>query len=157
MKRICILLASGFSEKIVVTLTTTLRDAGFGVTLVGIALQPVRGQHGMEFVAEISLGTLSLSRLPKMVIVPGGQSCSRILLQDPRAMQLIHKIVTHGGWLALTRNTAYKDRFKSSDVYRDRTLIQEVQTTCDFANSLVEKLKPGHDLTQESADFRVLL
>lgn len=98
--RVLVLIADGFRELVVLPCVATLREAGVKTMLVG--LKPtVRGANGIAVTADVLLGAMTAEEGDSMVVIPGGASCARALLTDPRVHLLLQDTMAHGGEVAV--------------------------------------------------------
>ena len=67
-----IFLADGFEEIEALTQVDYLRRAGIKVITVGVTGKTVSGAHGIDVVADIPVGEITLSDELEMVVLPGG-------------------------------------------------------------------------------------
>lgn len=96
--QIFVLLAPGFEESDVTTVTRTLRRAGFPVVLVGLAAGPLRGAYGLSLVLDETLSEAEVDQ-PQAVVLPGGVQGARQLYADPRVHTLLRQVVDQGGYV----------------------------------------------------------
>lgn len=96
--QVFVLLAPGFEESDVTTVTRTLRRVGFPVVLVGLTAGPLRGAYGLSLALD---GTLSEAEVdqPQAVVLPGGVQGARQLYADPRVHALLRRVVDQGGYV----------------------------------------------------------
>jgi 4-methyl-5(b-hydroxyethyl)-thiazole monophosphate biosynthesis len=94
-----VLLASGFEESDVTTVTRTLRRAGFPVMLVGLTAGPLRGAYGLSLALDRTLSEVETDH-PQAIVLPGGVQGSRLLSADPRVHTLLRRVVDQGGYVA---------------------------------------------------------
>ena len=81
-----IFLADGFEEIEALTQVDYLRRAGIKVITVGVTGKTVSGAHGIDVVADIPVGEITLSDELEMVVLPGGipgvpnlEKCEKVL------------------------------------------------------------------------------
>jgi putative intracellular protease/amidase len=96
-----ILIAEDFAETTTVMCAIVLREAGIKVELVGATPHPVRGRHGMSIVPDNSLSHMNGESIPGLIVIPGELGCIQALTRDPRALQLVQRLMENGGFLAL--------------------------------------------------------
>lgn len=104
-RRIFILVASGFEETEVSTVTRTLRRAGLPVALVGLTAGPIRGSYGLSLEPDLLLSEAGVET-PQAVVLPGGLQGARQLNADPRVHNLLRETVFQGGYV-MALNAAY--------------------------------------------------
>jgi putative intracellular protease/amidase len=95
---VLVLLAGGFEEKDVVTVTRTLRRAGLPVKLVGLTAGLVRGAYGLSLLPDATLSEVDAEQ-PQAIVVPGGLHSSHHLRADPRVHALLGRVVTQGSYV----------------------------------------------------------
>lgn len=95
-KQIFILVASGFEETDVSTITRTLRRSGLPVAVVGLTAGPIQGNYGLSLEPDLLLSETS-DTLPQAVVLPGGVQSARQLCTDPRVHALLHQVLAQGG------------------------------------------------------------
>lgn len=100
-----VLLAPGFEEADVSTVTRTLRRSGFRVAVVGLTAGPVRGAYGLSLAPDWTLSEVETD-LPRAIVLPGAIQAARQLNADPRVHSLLRRIADHGGYV-LALNAAY--------------------------------------------------
>jgi 4-methyl-5(b-hydroxyethyl)-thiazole monophosphate biosynthesis len=103
--RIFVLLAPGFEENDVITVTRTLRRLGFPVALVGLTAGPLRGSYGLSLAPDGTLSDVEAEQ-PQVVVLPGGVQGARQLNADPRVHVLLRQVVEQGGYV-LALDIAY--------------------------------------------------
>ncbi len=101
-RKIIILLANGFDEVQMVSITTILRQAGFPVIVVGMTAKAVLGEHGIALEPDCSLDD-ALEDIAQILILPGGMRGVRTLNADPRVHKLLCEVINHGGYIAAMR------------------------------------------------------
>ena len=99
------MLAPGFEEADVSTVTRSLRRTGFPVTVVGLTAGPVRGAYGLSLTSDRSLSEVE-TEPPQAIVLPGGAQASRQLSADPRVHLLLRCVVGQGGYV-LALESAY--------------------------------------------------
>jgi 4-methyl-5(b-hydroxyethyl)-thiazole monophosphate biosynthesis len=97
-KQIFILVASGFEETDVSTVTRTLRRSGLPVALVGLTAGSVRGNYGLSLEPDLLLSEIS-TEPPLAVVLPGGLQGARQLNADPRVHALLHEVLSRQGYI----------------------------------------------------------
>jgi 4-methyl-5(b-hydroxyethyl)-thiazole monophosphate biosynthesis len=97
-RQIFILVASGFEETEVSTVTRTLRQAGLPVALVGLTAGPIRGNYGLSLEPDLVLSEVGMET-PKAVVLPGGLQGARQLNADPRVHILLRKVILREGYV----------------------------------------------------------
>lgn len=103
--QIFVLLAPGFEESDVTTVTRTLRRAGFPVMLVGLQAGPLRGAYGLSLAPDGTLSEVEADQ-PQAIVLPGGMQGARQLHADPRVHALLRRVVDQGGYV-MALDTAY--------------------------------------------------
>ncbi|MCL7453851.1 MAG: DJ-1/PfpI family protein [Anaerolineae bacterium] len=93
------MLAPGFEETEVSTITRLLRRSGHPIALVGLAAGPVRGAYGLSLRPDRVLSEVETAS-PRAVVLPGGIQASRRLGADPRVHLLVRRVVDQGGYVA---------------------------------------------------------
>lgn len=96
--RIFVLLATGFEEHDVTTVTRTLRRIGLPVVLVGLTTGPIRGCHGISLAPDRTLSEVETEH-PLAVVLPGGIQGVRHLNADPRVPTLLRMALEREGHL----------------------------------------------------------
>jgi 4-methyl-5(b-hydroxyethyl)-thiazole monophosphate biosynthesis len=99
------LLAPGFEEADVSTVTRTLRRSGFRVAVVGLTAGPVRGAYGLSLAPDWALSEVENER-PRAIVLPGAMQAARKLNADPRVHTLLHRVVDQEGYV-VAFDTAY--------------------------------------------------
>jgi putative intracellular protease/amidase len=95
---ILVLVASGFEEADVSTVTRALRRSGLAVALVGLTAGPVRGAYGVSLMPDWVLSEVE-TQPPRAVVLPDGVQGIRQLATDPRVHRLLHQVVDQGGYV----------------------------------------------------------
>lgn len=103
--QVYVLLAPGFEESDVTTVTRTLRRAGLAVALVGLTAGPIRGCYGMSLAADKTLSEAQ-AELARAIVLPGGSQGARQMNADPRVHTLLCRVIEQGGFL-LALDTGY--------------------------------------------------
>ncbi|NUM47504.1 MAG: hypothetical protein HUU38_22610 [Anaerolineales bacterium] len=91
-----LLLAQDFDARLVTTLATYGRQAGYPVILTGLIAGPIRSHLGVVLFPDRTLDTLGLTE-PPWVIIPGTPACAQALGRDPRVRRLCQQANTQGG------------------------------------------------------------
>ena len=104
-RKVFVLVAPGFEEADVSTVTRTLRRVGLSVAVVGLTAGPVRGAYGLSLVPDLTLSEVEVER-PHAVVLPGGVQGTRRFNADPRVHKLLRRAVGQGGYV-LAIDTAY--------------------------------------------------
>ena len=100
LHNVCILIADGFEEKLVVTCLSHMREAGIAVLLVGLIPGLVESHCGLKVRSDISIDRLPDFGKLQLVLVPGGRRCASTLVSDPRTHRLIEATLEQGGFVA---------------------------------------------------------
>lgn len=103
--QVFVLLAPGFEEIDVSTVTSTLRHSGFAVALVSLASGPVRGAYGVSFAPDGTLSEVETEHA-QAVVLPGGIQGARQLGSDPRVHTLLRRVIEQGGYV-VALSTSY--------------------------------------------------
>ncbi len=111
------MLAPGFEETDVSTVTRTLRRSGFLVAVVGLTAGPLRGAYGLSLASDGALSEVE-KESPRAVVLPGGVQASRKLGADPRVHGLLRRVVGQGGYVVAIDN-AYTVLRSAGVLYRD--------------------------------------
>lgn len=96
--QVFVLLASGFEECDVTTVTRTLRRTGMPVVLVGLTAGPIRGCFGISLLPDKSLCEVETDS-PLAVVLPGGIQGVRQLSADPRVYTLLRRAMDQDGYV----------------------------------------------------------
>jgi 4-methyl-5(b-hydroxyethyl)-thiazole monophosphate biosynthesis len=96
--KIYVMLAPGFEEGDVSTVTRSLRQSGFSVAIVGLTVGPIRGAYGLSLASDQPLSEVE-TEAPQAVVLPGGVQASRQLSADPRVHHLLRRVVDRGGYV----------------------------------------------------------
>lgn len=112
-----VMLAPGFEETDVSTVTRTLRRSGFLVAVVGLTAGPLRGAYGLSLASDGALSEVE-KESPRAVVLPGGVQASRKLGADPRVHGLLRRVVGQGGYVVAIDN-AYTVLRSAGVLYRD--------------------------------------
>ncbi|MFC2046155.1 DJ-1/PfpI family protein [Chloroflexota bacterium] len=104
-KQVFVLLAPGFEEADVSTVTRTLRRSGLSVAVVGLTGSPVRGAYGLSLAPDWALSEVE-TELPQAVVLPGAIQATRKLNADPRVHILLRRVADRGGYV-IAFDTAY--------------------------------------------------
>jgi 4-methyl-5(b-hydroxyethyl)-thiazole monophosphate biosynthesis len=105
LNNVLILLAAGFEETDVSTVTRALRRAGPSVAVVGLRAGAVRGAYGLSLAPDCPLSEVEMD-LPRAVILPGGVQATRRFAADPRVHRLLRRVIEQRGYV-LAIDTAY--------------------------------------------------
>ncbi len=100
-----VLLAPGFEEADVSTVTRALRRSGFRVAVVGLTAGPVRGAYGLSLAPDWTLSEVETEQ-PRAIVLPGAVQAARQLNADPRVHRLLRRVADHGGYV-LAIDAAY--------------------------------------------------
>lgn len=98
MKKVAVILASGFEEIEALTPVDVLRRANFDVEMIGLTDSQVRGSHGILVEAD-SLFTGDLSGFD-LIVLPGGMPGSVNLRDHDGLIEELQKAVNRGGLVA---------------------------------------------------------
>lgn len=98
MKKVAVILASGFEEIEALTPVDVLRRANFDVQMIGLTESQVRGSHGILVEAD-HLFTGDLSGFD-LVVLPGGMPGSVNLRDHEGLIEELQKAVNRGGLVA---------------------------------------------------------
>lgn len=98
LSKIFILLARGFEETDVSTMTRALRRTGWPVALVGLRAGSVRGAYGLSLAPDCLLSEVEME-VPRAVVLPGGVQGTRRFAADPRVHRLLRRVVSGGGYV----------------------------------------------------------
>lgn len=169
LKKVVILLATGFEEIEAVTVIDVLRRAGINIIGAGLDSVTVTGSHGITVIAEKKIGDLKLHF--DAVIIPGGMPGAMHLHNSSKVNNFIKKMSSKGSLIAgicaapsvvmsplgLLENknaTCYPGDqidFGGSTRYLDQAVVidgniitsQGPGTSMEFAFAIVEKLIGG--------------
>jgi hypothetical protein len=104
--RIFLLLAEGFSEVQATLLISELRGAGLPLKTVGLTRRPVRSEHGVKIVPDLSIDAVIQTPLQvKLLILPGGKATVSAWRADPRIRVLLDLVQHRGGYLVATNES----------------------------------------------------
>ncbi len=103
--KVFVLLARGFEEIDVSTVTRTLRRSGSSVAVVGLTAGPVQGAYGLSLAPDWALSEAAM-QVPKAVVLPGGVQGTRRFTADPRVHRLLRRVIEQRGYV-LAIDTAY--------------------------------------------------
>lgn len=103
--KVLILLARGFEETDVSTVTRALRRAGWSVAVVGLKAGAVQGAYGLSLAPDCPLSEVEME-LPRAVVLPGGVQGTRRYAADPRVHRLLRRVTEQAGYV-LAIDTAY--------------------------------------------------
>jgi 4-methyl-5(b-hydroxyethyl)-thiazole monophosphate biosynthesis len=103
--KVFVLLAPGFEEADVFTVTRTLRRSGLSVAVVSLTASPVRGAYGLSLAPDWALSEVE-SEQPQAVVLPGAIQATRKLNADPRVHILLRRVADRGGYV-MAFDTAY--------------------------------------------------
>jgi 4-methyl-5(b-hydroxyethyl)-thiazole monophosphate biosynthesis len=103
--QVYVLLAPGFEEADVSTVTRTLRRSGLSVAVVGLTASPVRGAYGLSLAPDWALSEVEMDQ-PQAVVLPGAIQATRHLNADPRIHILLRRVADAGGYV-MAFDTAY--------------------------------------------------
>lgn len=103
--KVYVLLAPGFEEADVSTVTRTLRRAGLSVAVVGLTAGPVRGAYGLSVAPDWTLSEVETEQ-PRAIVLPGAIQAARQLNADPRVHILLRRVADAGGYV-MAFDTAY--------------------------------------------------
>jgi 4-methyl-5(b-hydroxyethyl)-thiazole monophosphate biosynthesis len=96
--KIYVLLAPGFEESDVSTVTRTLRRSGFRVAVVGLTAGLVRGAYGLSLSPDWTLSEVEKEH-PRAIVLPGPIQAARQLNADPRVHILLRRVAEQGGYV----------------------------------------------------------
>ncbi len=82
------LLGTGFEETEAVAPLDLLRRAGVEVATVGLTGKSIRGSHGIEINADLTIGEMDLTNL-EMIILPGGLGGVASIKACPQALEAV--------------------------------------------------------------------
>jgi 4-methyl-5(b-hydroxyethyl)-thiazole monophosphate biosynthesis len=105
LNKVLVLLARGFEETDVSTVTRALRRAGRSVAVVGLRAGAVQGAYGLSLAPDCPLSEVEME-LPRAVVLPGGVQGTRRFAADPRVHRLLRRVIEQGGYV-LAIDTAY--------------------------------------------------
>lgn len=91
MKKVIIILASGFEEIETITVANILRRSGARVILAGLDSGPIEGSRGIKLVPDSLLDSV-ISENFDLIILPGGQPGTDNLLKDTRVSILLKEM-----------------------------------------------------------------
>ena len=101
--QILLLLAEGFSEAQATLFISELREAGLPMKTVGLTRRPVRSEHGVEIVPDMSIDAVIQTHPQiKLLILPGGRATTGAWRADPRTQLLLDLVQDWGGYLVAT-------------------------------------------------------
>jgi putative intracellular protease/amidase len=98
-----IMITSGFEEESTVICLKQLRRAGLKVKLVALTAGMITGIHGLTVRPDCSLGELSVEGRLRLMIIPGCQESTEMLLTDPRFHRLFTALAANKGRVAVMR------------------------------------------------------
>ncbi len=98
--KVIILVASGFEEGATIYCLDRLREAGIPVSLVSVSAGLISGSHGVAVRPDCTLGQLTMSPPPKIVLIPDGKKSVSALLADPRVHRLLAATIENDGTIA---------------------------------------------------------
>jgi 4-methyl-5(b-hydroxyethyl)-thiazole monophosphate biosynthesis len=96
--KVYVMVAPGFEEEDVSTVTRSLRRSGLSVAVVGLAAGPVRGAYGLSLASDRTLSEVE-TESPRAVVLPGGTRASRHLSAEPRVHHLLRRVVARDGYV----------------------------------------------------------
>jgi 4-methyl-5(b-hydroxyethyl)-thiazole monophosphate biosynthesis len=96
--KVYVLLAPGFEEGDVSTVTRTLRRSGFRVAVVGLTAGSVRGAYGLSLAPDRTLSEVETEH-PRAIVLPGAIHAARQLNSDPRVHTLLRRVAGQGGYV----------------------------------------------------------
>ena len=100
-----VLLAPGFEETDVSTVTRNLRRSGFRVAVVSLTAGSVRGAYGLSLAPDWTLSEVEAEN-PGAIVLPGSIQAARQLNADPRVHTLLRRVVGQEGYV-VAFDTAY--------------------------------------------------
>ncbi len=95
-----VLLADGFEEVEAITPVDLLRRAGIQVDVVGVSNRDVIGSHGIRLTTDITLDEMEDSKLPDVIILPGGMPGTTNLASDADVEHLLRRQAQDGRLIA---------------------------------------------------------
>ncbi|MBQ8898197.1 MAG: DJ-1/PfpI family protein [Clostridia bacterium] len=98
-KTVYVLLAEGFEEIEAITPADILRRMEADVKLVGVSSKLVRGAHGIELTADVTLNRAA-KEVPDCVILPGGMPGAKNLDACRPVRELVARVAENGGVVA---------------------------------------------------------
>lgn len=105
LDKVLILLARGFEEIEVSTVTRALRRSGWPVAVVGLRAGAVQGAYGLSLAPDCLLSEVEIEQ-PRAVVLPGGVQGTRRFAADPRVHRLVRRVIEQRGYV-LAIDTAY--------------------------------------------------
>lgn len=116
-----ILWGDKFEEAAVVTFTTTLRDTGLHVKVVGLTGQRSTGKYGMVLCSDLTLGqALALANQAICVIVPCSAATLKRIENDPRVIDFFQRAETNHARFVLNHAEAFEmSSLKMLDIARN--------------------------------------
>jgi len=87
---VAVVLAQGFEEVEAITPIDFLRRAKIEVAVIGVGGTKIRGAHGIEVVADISLDRYQA--LPTYLVLPGGMPGARNLFESQQVRALLSSV-----------------------------------------------------------------
>jgi hypothetical protein len=106
VRQILLLLAEGFPEAEATLYISELRAAGLPLKTVGLTRRPVRSEHGVEIVPDMSIdAVIQTPPQIKLLILPGGKATAGAWRADPRTQLLLDLVQDRGGYLVATNKS----------------------------------------------------
>jgi len=96
--KVFVLLAPGFEEADVSTVTRILRRSGLAVAVVGLTTGPIRGNYGLSLAPDAPFSEVEATP-PTAVVLPGGIQGVKRLSAEPRVHALLHQVISRGGYV----------------------------------------------------------
>jgi protease I len=125
-KRVCVLLAEGFEDLEFWVTVMRLQEEGASVTIAGLGTEPVRGKHGLEATADVSIDSVSADDVDA-VVVPGGWAPDKLRRFDAvtSLVRTVHDdgkvvgLICHAGLVGISAGIVAGSRATGSLGIRD--------------------------------------
>jgi hypothetical protein len=103
VRQILLLLAEGFPEAEATLYISELRAAGLPLKTVGLTRRPVRSEHGVQIVPDLTVdAVIQTSPRIALLILPGGKATVGASRTDPRTRLLLDLVQDQGGYFVAT-------------------------------------------------------
>ncbi|MCB8978684.1 MAG: DJ-1/PfpI family protein [Ardenticatenaceae bacterium] len=132
-----ILLASGFDELFVVKCFLQLQQNGFQVHLVSARSNRIRGQKGIEIIADISIGQQfkeSQNLLCDLAVIPGPQACVSQIFLNPIFYEFLKTIIKNGSKI-MSPSSDVQELLNKSGLFESLTEERELYVQLDNFSS----------------------
>ena len=174
MKRVLVLMASGFEEIETITVIDVLRRANIEVVSAGIEPGEITGSRKVKIIPDVLLKKVVNDENFDMIVLPGGMPGTTNLKKDEHVKEIIQKMYKQGKYISaicaaptilsamgltngknITSHPSVKNELQSESYKEDRVVVdgqiitsRSPGTAMEFAMKLVEILV-GKEMVEE--------